>query len=60
MAKKEFLKTPLVHNSGFIKARGRDPEERLVRYYGAGGGKVQRKFPGGFSYAKEDFRIQEA
>ena len=31
-----------------------DHEERLVIYYGVGGGKVQGKFPVRFSYAKED------
>ena len=63
MIKKEFLKTSLVQKGDFIKARGRthgqkelpqDPEERLVIYYGVGEGKVQEKFPKGFSYAKED------
>ena len=32
----------------------RDHEERLVIYYGVGGGKVQGKFPVRFSYATED------
>ena len=31
-----------------------DHEERLVIYYGIGGGKVQGKFPVRFSYAKKD------
>ena len=30
-----------------------DHEERLVIYYGVGGGKVQGKFPVRFSYAKD-------
>ena len=30
-----------------------DDEERLIIYYGVGGGKVQGKFPGRFSYAKD-------
>ena len=31
-----------------------DQEETLVLYYGVGRGKVQRKLPMRFSYAKED------
>ena len=34
----------------------RDREERLVIYYGIGGGKVQGKFPVRFSCAKEDLQ----
>ena len=33
-----------------------DYEERLVLYFGVGGGKVQGKFPVRFSYAKEDLQ----
>ena len=55
----------LVQKGGFIKAQeqdlwaersAQDHEERLVIYYGVGGGKVQGKFPVRFSYAKKDFQ----
>ena len=63
MARKEFFKTSLMQKGDFIKAWGQDRgqeelpghhEERLVIYYGVGGGKVQGKFLVIFSYAKED------
>ena len=34
-----------------------DPEETLVTFLGAGGGKVKGKLPTRFSYAKEDSQI---
>ena len=53
-----------MQNGDFIEARGqeelpRDHEERLVIYYGVGGGKVQGKFPVRLPYAKEDSQVLE-
>ena len=42
------------------KEAPQDHEERLVRYYGVGGGKVQGKFPVRFSYVKKTPRTLEA
>ena len=63
MTKKEFLKISLVQKLILLKHRDRtlgqkellwDHKERLVIYYGIGGGQVQGKFPVRFPYAKED------
>ena len=41
------------------KSCPRDHEERLVTYYGVGGGKVQGKFPVRFSCDKKNHRLLE-
>ena len=65
MTKKEFSKMSFVPRGDLLRhgdTRGqeelpRDPEERLVLHYGAGGGKVQGKFPVRFSYAKDSSQV---